>query len=230
MFLGINLAIEPYSIALIKNTDILAEISCQGSYDFTEDLILEIENLAKKAHVSLRKVKALAVASGPGSYTGLRIGVVPAKTIAQVFKIPVYGVSTLEAMAYQGKDMESIFFSLIPARKNEMNAAMFSSVDQQLSRLTDDFVWDNEIMLQKLKQFQKTIYLIGLIPPLLEKQILKLKNPNLQIIKKPLAASALAFMAQDNFKNKQEGNYLYTHPRYSHQPNIGKPKKKVITD
>jgi tRNA threonylcarbamoyladenosine biosynthesis protein TsaB len=222
MFLGINLAIEPYSIAFTKDNQLIAELSMQGSYDFSEDLILEIERLAKISGLDLKDLQGIGVTVGPGSYTGLRIGITTAKSIAQILKIPVYGISTLAALAWQIKDFDSVCFSIIPARKNEVNVAMFGLSNQQLNRLTENFVWDFETMLAKLAQIKGLVYVLGLIPSDLAA---KITNRHIRVLNLPLKAVSLAQLAQRNFVAKKSGDYLLLHPKYSHLPNLGKRKK-----
>jgi tRNA threonylcarbamoyladenosine biosynthesis protein TsaB len=125
--LGIQTAVQPYSIALVTEKGLLAEHTLQQNYDASEDLMAWIESLCGSVDTKVSELSAIAVVNGPGSYTGLRIGVTTAKTIGLVFGMPVYGVSSLEALAQAGRVSDTVVVSIMPARKNEFNFQLFSS-------------------------------------------------------------------------------------------------------
>ena len=98
-----------------------------------------INFLLSTSEVDARDIKALIVATGPGSFTGLRVGLSEAKGMAQGLQIPIVGVSSLEAMAAQLPYARQPLCSIIDSRKGEVFAALFSwSDDQRMVRTGQD--------------------------------------------------------------------------------------------
>jgi tRNA threonylcarbamoyladenosine biosynthesis protein TsaB len=82
----------------------------------------------------------VAVAVGPGSYSGLRGGLAVAKTLAQTLKVPLAGISTLEAIAYNLINVEGTMAVILDAKADEYNFALFGASRGKLKRLTGDMV------------------------------------------------------------------------------------------
>ena len=99
MVLGINVAVSPFSICILTEDNKEFIVQETGTREFTETLIDKISSLCEKAGGTLADLKAVGVVHGPGAYTGLRIGVVTAKSLGQSYGIPIYSISTLEAIA-----------------------------------------------------------------------------------------------------------------------------------
>jgi tRNA threonylcarbamoyladenosine biosynthesis protein TsaB len=97
-----------------------------------------IEAVLSAASASLQNLSGLAVSIGPGSFTGLRIGVSTVKGLAYGLGIPVVGVSTLLANAARVNDFDGLICSLLDARKGEVYAALFRRNGTALTRLTED--------------------------------------------------------------------------------------------
>ena len=96
------------------------------------------ESLLKNLGISVSDIDLFAVSKGPGSFTGVRIGVAAAKGLAWGAGKPVCGVSTLEAMAYQTAQPEALICPVMDARRNQVYNALFTWVSGKLARLCDD--------------------------------------------------------------------------------------------
>ena len=202
MILGINTACQPFSIAVIchKTGLLLQEKTFQSTHQQSENFITEIEKLG-----SLQNIKAIGITQGPGGYTGLRLGITTAKTIAQVLNIPLYGLSTLEALI-QNPIGDSTTIVSIPATKHELNVALFLTKLGQYKRLSRDFTCTTN-------EFQKIIHKFKIPPTLI--------TPPTHHIR----AETLATYAKTCLDKNQEGPYLKINPIYSHLPNLGKLPK-----
>ena len=99
--LAIDTATQVSSVAVLKEGRLLAELTMQGKLTHSETLLPHIEQVLKMAAVAKEELTGLAVSNGPGSFTGLRIGLAAAKAMSYVLGIPLVGVSTLQALAYQ---------------------------------------------------------------------------------------------------------------------------------
>jgi len=126
MLLSINTATQQFSVALINEEGALvAESVFFGGSKKFRPLMPALHHLLGSARTDVRKMTALAVVTGPGSFTGLRIGLSVAKGICQGLQIPIIGVSSLEAMASQLPFTPYKICPVIDSRKGEVFAALF---------------------------------------------------------------------------------------------------------
>jgi tRNA threonylcarbamoyladenosine biosynthesis protein TsaB len=109
-----------------------------------------IETLLQKAKVSFDELSALAVSIGPGSFTGLRIGLSTVKGLVYGSNVPVVAISTLAAMAARVTDAEGLVCPISDARKNEVYAALFTKMEGKLQRLTSDRVSPAGTILEQI--------------------------------------------------------------------------------
>jgi tRNA threonylcarbamoyl adenosine modification protein YeaZ len=194
MFIGINLALEPFSVAVFSPDAGSAELAVSGSRNLSEHLMEELGQLAARVGKKISETTALAIASGPGSYTGLRVALTAAKTLGQSLKIPVFGVPSLEAIARHYASVDGIYLVATPARKKELNSALFGCFRGTANRLSSDFVWSEEKM---------------------ERQLAKIKGP-VSVVRGPLSAAQLARRAFEKFERREDGNYRKLRVTYSH--------------
>ncbi|MCL4439329.1 MAG: tRNA (adenosine(37)-N6)-threonylcarbamoyltransferase complex dimerization subunit type 1 TsaB, partial [Firmicutes bacterium] len=95
-----------------------------------------IKAVIEEACIQPEAIGGVAVSSGPGSFTGLRIGMSTAKTLAQVWGVPVVGVGTLDALAHPLKGLANLVCPILNARKNEVYAAVYDGADGDMKNLT----------------------------------------------------------------------------------------------
>ena len=149
---GIDSSSATASAALIEDGRLIAERRHPGSSagqaagltglksNHAEILLPLIESVIAEAQTTLAEVSGFAVAIGPGSFTGLRIGLSTVKGLAYGWRIAVVGISTLLAQAARAGDFDGLICALLDARKNEVYAALFRKRRQELARLTDDLL------------------------------------------------------------------------------------------
>lgn len=133
--LGIETSTPAGSIALIDDEEIIFEYTYQGKLEHSAWLMPAIDKLLKDANLSLKDIEAIAVSSGPGSFTGLRIGISTIKGIVHGLGIPVVGVSILDSLAYNLLYTEKVICPILDAKKKEVYVALYSG--QIPHRLTD---------------------------------------------------------------------------------------------
>ncbi len=129
LILNIETATRNCSVALSQNGEVTAlkEIAADG-YLHAEKLHLFIEEVLKHAKATVKDLDAVAVSMGPGSYTGLRIGVSAAKGLCYALNIPLIAIDTLEALAKRISVAEGEFIvSMIDARRMEVYNSIFNS-------------------------------------------------------------------------------------------------------
>ena len=123
--LGIEAATKVASVAVISDEKILAEISQEARLTHSETLLPQIEQVLKIAGVE--KVDAVAVSIGPGSFTGLRIGLATAKSLAYAWQIKIIGVPTLRAISYHFATENSTILPMLDAQKNRAYVQQFKA-------------------------------------------------------------------------------------------------------
>ena len=132
LILGIEAATKVASAAVVSNEKILAEISQEARLTHSETLLPQIEQALKIAGVE--KVDAVAVSIGPGSFTGLRIGLATAKSLAYAWQIKIIGVPTLQAISYHFPTASATILPLLDAQKNRAYVQSFRNC-QPLSKI-----------------------------------------------------------------------------------------------
>ena len=132
IILGIEAATRVASVAVISEEKILAEISQEAKLTHSETLLPQIEQALKIANVE--KVDAVAVSIGPGSFTGLRIGLATAKALCYAWNIKIIGVPTLQAISYHFPTSNAIIIPMLDAQKNRAYCQKFKDC-RALSKL-----------------------------------------------------------------------------------------------
>jgi len=151
LILNIETTTKACSVSLAKEgkTISLCE-SVEGAYSHSKLLTVYIQKLFTESKYVLKDIDAVAVSKGPGSYTGLRIGVSAAKGIAYGLNIPLISINTLKAMAHtaaSGNDNPySLFCPMTDARRLEVYAAIFDSENNLVRKTGADIIDENSYM------------------------------------------------------------------------------------
>lgn len=122
--LAIDTSTRGTSVALYRD-GLIAEYSWQSRDDQTRELIPAIQGLLSRQQVELKSLSGVAVALGPGSFNGLRVGVSTAKALALPLRLPVIGIGTLEASAYQYAGVGLPLRPVLNAGRGQINTALF---------------------------------------------------------------------------------------------------------
>jgi len=128
------------------------------SYSHAEKLHLFINEALEEAGITIADLDAIAISKGPGSYTGLRIGVSAAKGLCFSLDIPLISVPTLDLLAYKLKGKTGIFISMLDARRMEVYSSVYDSKINQI-RETKAEVLDEQSFIEYLEQSQ--VHFIG---------------------------------------------------------------------
>ncbi|MFZ5633816.1 MAG: tRNA (adenosine(37)-N6)-threonylcarbamoyltransferase complex dimerization subunit type 1 TsaB [Bacillota bacterium] len=134
--LGIESATPVAGVAVTNNGRILAERMVNNRKTHSGHLLPMVKSVIEEAGIGPGDIDGVAVSSGPGSFTGLRIGMSTAKTLAQVWQVPVVGVSTLDALAHPLVGLANLVCPVLNARKNEVYTAVYDGADGTMKNLT----------------------------------------------------------------------------------------------
>ena len=159
--LGIDSSAKSASAAITDADKVLGCFYTNTGLTHSQTLMPMIESLLRYSNTSLDDIDLIAVNKGPGSFTGVRIGVAAAKGLADVKKIPVCGTSTLESMAYNLVDTDCIACCVMDARCNQVYNAIFDITDGKITRLTPDNADSIENVTEELKKYKKIKFFVG---------------------------------------------------------------------
>ena len=140
LILILDTATTAGSVALCRGESLLAEIVVDSSLNHSDKLLQQVEQILAEQRCSLSEVSAFAVIDGPGSFTGLRVGVAAAKGLARACQRPLYGLSSLQLLAAALPFANLPVCALIDARKKEVYAATFSTTTCSPCSLTEPCV------------------------------------------------------------------------------------------
>src|SRR5690606_17037777 len=125
IWLGIDTANTPLSVAIVKDGTILAEVNSSMAVNHSLRAMPVIEELFETVKLQPKDIDAIAVSEGPGSYTGVRIGVTIAKTLAWTLKKPLFGVSSLKVLAANALYCDGVICPIVDARRNNVYAGVY---------------------------------------------------------------------------------------------------------
>ena len=149
------------SVALLDGKKLLGESYQNTGLTHSQTIMAMAKDLIAACGRTPQDIEAVAVAAGPGSFTGVRIGVAAAKGFAWGKELPCYGVSTLEAMALNLGAYEGLVVGVMDARRSQVYTATFQAEQGVLRRLTDDRAISLEQLGSELAEEAAPIYLVG---------------------------------------------------------------------
>lgn len=202
--LGIDSSSYPASVAVVENERIVAEFFIHTKLTHSQTLMPMVKAVLDMTKLAVNDMDLIAVSKGPGSFTGVRIGVASAKGIAFPGSINCCGVSSLEALAYNFfSDMDDkIICACMDARCGQVYNAFFMLKDGKISRLTKDATIAVADLAEMTENYDSSLYLVGDGAEIVYKELSEfgavLAPENLRYQK----ASSVAFAAINSKENK----------------------------
>lgn len=197
------------SVALSENGSVIAlKEDRSAGYSHAEKLHVFISDILNEAGMKVDDLDAIAVSKGPGSYTGLRIGVSAAKGLCYAKDIPLLSVATLEALAYQTSESDFIV-PMLDARRMEVYSAVFNSKFEQI-RPTKAEILNASSFSDYLQKGTVTFLGSGV-----EKFQKLLAHDNARFLPEALpSANDMAFLATSKYKKSDIEDVAYFEPYY----------------
>lgn len=159
--LALETSAKAVSVAVTENGRVLASAYQNVGLTHSVTLMPLLDGMLKNAGLTMEDIDCVAVANGPGSFTGLRIGVSAAKGLAWTRGIPCCGVSTLEAMAQNVRDHDGIVICAMDARRDQIYNALFEAKNGALTRLCPDRAIGLDEVAGELKKCKKCKIIVG---------------------------------------------------------------------
>ncbi|WP_188048871.1 tRNA (adenosine(37)-N6)-threonylcarbamoyltransferase complex dimerization subunit type 1 TsaB [Flavobacterium sp. GP15] len=207
--LNIETATKNCSVALAKEgkTILCKEIAEEG-YSHAERLHVFIEEIVKEADISLKDLKAIAVSQGPGSYTGLRIGVSAAKGLCFALGIPLIAVDTLQVLARQVSVSDGLIIPMIDARRMEVYSAVFNQKFDKKREILAEIISEDSF-----SELEEKLYFVGDCAEKCKSVLTKENFYFLENIKYP-SAKEMSAISYEKFKINDTVDVAYFEPYY----------------
>ena len=216
LILAFETSAKAASVALHDGQKLLAESYQNTGLTHSQTLMSMAEDMIKSCGYTPQDITAVAVAAGPGSFTGVRIGVAAAKGFAWGAELPCYGVSTLEAMARNLGVWQGLVVPVMDARRSQVYTATFLAESGKLSRLCEDRAISLEELGNELQNVTQPIFLVG-DGSILCYNTLKATAPKLVMPpehRMHQRAAGVALVAADKMAAGESGNGAELTPNY----------------
>lgn len=149
------------SVAIVKDKTLLGEAFVNVGLTHSQTLMPMVADLLKNTDISLDEIDAFAVSVGPGSFTGLRIGLASIKGMAFANDAPCIAVSTLRSMAYNFLFEDVTVCAAMDARCNQLYSATFDVCTEKITRLTPDRAISMDELCEEISKLEKKVVLVG---------------------------------------------------------------------
>lgn len=210
ILLNIETASKNCSVSISKNGNTIAlkELN-EGGYTHAENLHIFIEEVLKTAQLKINEIDAVAVSKGPGSYTGLRIGVSAAKGICYAIDKPLISIDTLKIVASQIAISDGLIIPLIDARRMEVYSAVYDTQLQRIRTIDAEILTDTSFEDYLNNQH---VYFLGDGATKCQDLI---KHPNaIYLLNKFPSANEMGKLAEEKFNNNDFEDVAYFEPFY----------------
>jgi tRNA threonylcarbamoyladenosine biosynthesis protein TsaB len=161
MLLAFETSAKAASVALFQGEKLLGESYQNTGLTHSQTLLTMAEDLLKNCGATVNDLTGVAVAAGPGSFTGVRIGVAAAKGLAWGKELPCFGVSTLEAMALGLGVQDGYVLATMDARRAQVYTALFLAENGVISRIFEDSAIALTELKERIEKLENPIFLVG---------------------------------------------------------------------
>lgn len=198
--LAIDTSSKICSVAILENNEVIDELNLDDGKTHSENLMPLVDEILNKNKIDIKQIEMLACCVGPGSFTGIRIGVASVKPIAEVLNIKLASVTSLETLARNTQNEDTIV-SLIDARNNQVYAGIFdSNYNQKEEYIADDI----NVVIDVLRKYEN-ITVVG-DGAILHKDLLNENLKNVKFIDKNVQTASN--VGKIGYKKMQENKLL----------------------
>ncbi len=159
--LGIDSSGLTASAAIVSGDMLAAEFTVNNKQTHSQTLLPMIDQVVKMSGIALEEIDGIAVAAGPGSFTGLRIGSSTAKGMALALDKPIISVPTLEGLAYRMAGFSGVICPLMDARRNQVYTGIYQITENQLKCLLGQSAMDIQEIVEKVNDFGQNVVFLG---------------------------------------------------------------------
>jgi len=213
--LGIDTSGYANAIGVVDGNQILADFTFEARNDSLEKIVANIDFALKEANLALENIQGFGVGLGPGSWTGIRVGVTVAKIIAFSASKPVSGVPTLEVLAYNARDIPGIICPIINAGAGDtIYAAFYLTTDSAVSRVGEYYVGDIQGLSEMVKEPTAFVGAEAQAYRQLIRQTLVSPNIALEAVECVPRGATVALLAANRLERGENNDVLSLAPLY----------------
>lgn len=159
------------SVAIVEDENLIAEYTVNYKKTRSQTLLPMLDELAKMTELDLDTIDAIAVAAGPGSFTGLRIGSATAKGLGLALKKPLVEIPTVDALAYNLYDANALICPIMDARRSQVYTGIYCFQDHKLVTLEEQMAVPVSELIERLNERGKAVIFLGDGVPVFAKTI-----------------------------------------------------------
>jgi len=227
MLLAIDSSTSVAGLALWQEGQVLVEITWHTRENHTAELLPNLIHLLGLAKTELSSVKGIAVAKGPGSYNGLRVGLSTAKGLALALNVPLAAIGTLEVAAFSHAATQRPLCPLNNAGRGEVAAALFQENKGKWLRLTEEHITTLDVLLGRVPP--DTLFCGELNPDMIRK-IIEIRGEQATIVAGAASLRRAGYLAELGWRRLSVGDYddiRSLQALYLRRPpiTVAKPKK-----
>jgi tRNA threonylcarbamoyl adenosine modification protein YeaZ len=227
VLLAIDTSTNNISLALVQDDCLLAELTWLCGQNHSVELLPRLTHLLAQAKLDIKSLSGVVVATGPGSFNGLRVGVTTAKGFAFSLNIPVVGISTLEITAYQHAETGLPVCPVLNAGRSEVAVALFQMKDGEWLMLSAEHITTVEAICAEIHQ--KTVF-CGEHVPFIATQLRGTLGEKAVLPPRSAQVRRAGFLAELGHRRLEIGKYdnpATLQPLYLRRPSITTPKRRI---
>ena len=224
MQIAIDTSTDTASLALVDDGRVLAELTWRCGQSHSTQLLPNLSHLLNQTELGLDSVDCIIVAKGPGSYNGLRVGISTAKGLAFSLGVPIVGISTLEAEAYQHAKTGLPVCPIFNAGREEVATAMYQKKGGKWSQIAAERLTTVDDLCSEITT--KTVF-CGEFVPSIEAELRKRLKQKAVIVPPAAGLRRAGFLAELGIKRWKAGDCdtpATLQPIYFRGPSITKPR------
>lgn len=149
------------SVAVVTEDKVLGEFTVNNKKTHSQTLLPMVDEVIKILDMDMKELDAIAVAGGPGSFTGLRIGASTAKGLALVLNIPIINIPTVDALAYNLYGTDKLICPMMDARRNQVYTGVYEWKDGVFKILSEQFAAEIDELAAKLNEYNREVIFLG---------------------------------------------------------------------
>jgi tRNA threonylcarbamoyladenosine biosynthesis protein TsaB len=220
LLLNIDTAVQAPSVCLADNRNVLGEMINPSERESASWLHVAIQNLLQHNKLRLHELNAIAISAGPGSYTGLRVGMAAAKGLCYALKIPLITLNTLQLMAASAiPAVTELLCPMIDARRMEVFTGLYNGSLQEVLPSTN-LVLEQDAFSSWLEKHRITFFGNGS-----EKAKTVITHPNAVFTSVTATAANMVSLSASKFERHEFSELAYTEPFYGKDFHSSFPKK-----
>lgn len=149
------------SVAVVEDDNLLGEYTINHKKTHSQTLLPMLDEVSRMIELDLETIDAIAVAAGPGSFTGLRIGSATAKGLGLALKKPLIGIPTVEGLAYNLFDISGFVCPIMDARRNQVYTGIYAFENHEMKIIEDQMAIGIEELIEKLNTHGQPVTFLG---------------------------------------------------------------------